>query len=308
MLQEKRPCIQRPSMAIGLVIGVLLLGCIVQRMPRHLRWSGRAAYYMTEDTNVIFDLNDTLFTINTHKALSRLGFGDILGYFLSGKRTADLENTLFKVLDSIRPQKNLHKADALIPMHKGRPLPLLMQEWMVGSLTSQDIIDTVIPHIDHLAREGFFASKREERIIKKTVLMMFDPQIRCDLYQPIKRGIKLAQQCKQAGNKVYLLSNMDTDLINLLSAKHPDIFELFDGIIISADVNAMKPHKDIYEYTLATYHLDPERSYFIDDEQENIEGAQQVGITGIHCNYKHYKKIKHQLKELGLLTNTTRMA
>lgn len=268
--------------------------------PRIRFTSSYTMHYMNEHTNIIFDLNDTLFTINKRKALSLLGFSNIMGYFLSGKRTTDLELKLFQLLDTIYPPEKQNSHD-VVPTHKGKPMPVLMQAWMLGKLSSQELIDIVMAHIERLAHEGFFANKREERIITKAIMLLFDAQTRCDLYRPVKKAIKLVRQCKKLGHKVYLLSNMDNELINLLRAKYPEIFELFDGVIISADLGHMKPHKEIYEHLLATYHMDPSRTYFIDDEQENIAGAQRVGMQGIHFDNARYAQVSSQLHDCGVL-------
>ena len=272
-------------------------------IPRIRFTSSYTMYTMTDHTNIIFDLNDTLFTINKRKALSLLGFSNIMGYFLSGKRTADLELKLFQLLDTIYPQEH-HTNQDVVPMHKGKPMPVLMQGWMLGEITSQELIDIVMAHIERLSDEGFFANKREERIITKAIMLLFDTQTRCDLYRPVKKAIKLVRQCKKLGHKVYLLSNMDSELIDLLRAKYPEIFELFDGVIISADLGHMKPHKEIYEHLLSHYHMDPSRTYFIDDEQENIAGAQRVGMQGIHFDNARYAQVSSQLRDCGVLNQS----
>jgi len=268
-------------------------------IPRIRFTSSYTMHYMTNHTNIIFDLNDTLFTISNRKALSLLGLSNVMGYFLSGNRTADLELKLFQLLDSIYPPEKQTDQNS-IPMHKGKPMPMLMQAWMLGEVDSQELIDIVMAHIGHLAHEQFFANKREERIITKAIMILFDPQTRCDLYRPVKKAIKLVRQCKKLGHKVYLLSNMDSALIELLRARYPHIFELFDGVIVSADIGHMKPHKEIYEHLLSKYHMDPARTYFIDDEEHNIIGAQRVGMHGITCDHGHYAQVTHQLRDLGV--------
>jgi len=293
---------------------VLLLSAGLYRMyygqwfiPRVRFTSSYGMHYMTHHTNIIFDLNDTLFTINKRKALSLLGVGNIMGYFLSGNRTADLELKLFQLLDMIYPQETQNTQE-LIPMHKGKPMPKLMQAWMLGEVTSQELIDLVMAHIKQCDGTSFFANKREKRIISKAVMMLFDPQTRADLYRPIKKGINLVRQCKKLGHKVYLLSNIDTELIELLREKYPAIFELFDGVIVSADLGHMKPHKEIYEHLLATYHMDPSRTYFIDDEQENIAGAQRIGMHGIACDHAQYAQVSDRLRDLGVFKQSSKTA
>jgi putative hydrolase of the HAD superfamily len=131
--------------------------------------------------------------------------------------------------------------------------------------------------------------------------MLFEPSIRVEVSRPIKSGIKLVGKCKQLGHKVYLMSNMDTEFVELLKEKYPDIFDQFDGIIISADVKKLKPYNDIYTYAIKTYKLNPATCYLIDDQEENIHGAHRHGITGIQCDFHNYRSVRNELRKNGVL-------
>ena len=43
----------------------------------------------------------------------------------------------------------------------------------------------------------------------------------------------------------------------------------------------IKPFKEIYNYTLDKYNLDPKECVFIDDRLNNVEGAIKCEINGI---------------------------
>ena len=93
-------------------------------------------------------------------------------------------------------------------------------------------------------------------------------------------GMKeLAADCKLAGKKLYLLSNA--------SHKQKDYWpnvpgnELFDGRIVSAEVNMVKPHREIFEILLKTYGLKAEECLFIDDMWYNVLGAMEAGLHGL---------------------------
>ena len=53
---------------------------------------------------------------------------------------------------------------------------------------------------------------------------------------------------------------------------------LFEGIVVSADLHIIKPDERIYRYLLERYGLNPGETLFIDDRLENVEGARKVGI------------------------------
>jgi HAD superfamily hydrolase (TIGR01549 family) len=187
------------------------------------------------------------------------------------------------------------------PLHAGKALPKIMCDWLQGTVTGNEIIRRLEPLVAKLDQKPFFASPLEKKIIKKIVTVMFDPTIRADLYLPLKNGIKLLKQCKAAGHRVYLLSNMDSPLIKLLDKKYPEIFNLFDGITISGDVQMIKPHANIYQHVLKTHAIDPSICYVLDDQEENIVGAKNAGLRAILFTRKTAKKARNLLVLNGIL-------
>lgn len=262
-------------------------------------------------TTILFDLDNVLFTINRPHALSSLGLFTLLGYIFAGGKGNKLEDKLFSLLDmlSINNPLWLPKDNQLyIPMHNQKPLPAVMRHWMSGSIAGPQALELTHQAIEEQYQKGFFISNQERTLVSRAATLLFDPTKRCKLYKPIKKGIALLKECKKLGHKVYLVSNMDTELIDLLKKEYPDIFSLFDGLIISAALGTMKPYPSIYEYTLSTYAINPATCYLIDDRYENIVGAESVGIQGIHCNFKTYKDVYRTLRSHGILPNKRKVA
>lgn len=87
---------------------------------------------------------------------------------------------------------------------------------------------------------------------------------------------------------VFLLSN-----INELHAAWIDDYMLrehglsdfqsryFDGVYYSHLIRLRKPGREIYEYVLADAELLPQETLFIDDLEENVAAALEVGIQGV---------------------------
>ena len=265
--------------------------------------------FRTSDKAVIFDLNGVLFSVNQQQAITHLGFLDMIAYTtVQGKKVADLQDKVIDVLDSMRdqfdsPHCKTAVTESLIPLVDGRAMPHCMRDWMQGELSAQEILDKVMPHVQSLDGESYFCCRQEKALVKKTLQLLFDPTMRSMMYYPIKSGVQLVKQCKQAGHRVYLLSNMDTEFMDLLIAKHPHIFDLFDGIVVSAQAKAIKPYGPIYKSFLKTYALHPSNCYLIDDQEENLEGAKKFGIKGIHCDDKDFGFVKKELKRFNLLAN-----
>lgn len=256
-------------------------------------------------TNIIFDLNGVLFGINKSRALTSLGFFETILYTIAGNGHDELEHLIFDIMyrmenTSLEEQLDLHK-NKLVPLYKDKPMPRAMCDWMRGILPGHELIDKIHTYIETMDTEKHFKSDREKKLVARIIHMMFDPETRCDLYEPIHKGVRLLKRCKKLGHNVYLLSNMDTELIDLLKEKHADIFNLFDGIIISADVQMLKPHRSIYDHLLREYELDADTCYFIDDSPENITGARHAGITAVHCDPTRYHTVFKELKDFGVL-------
>jgi epoxide hydrolase-like predicted phosphatase len=57
--------------------------------------------------------------------------------------------------------------------------------------------------------------------------------------------------------------------------------ELFDGVVISGEVGLHKPQPEIFELGAERVGLEPPRCVFVDDLQENCEGAEAVGMTAV---------------------------
>jgi putative hydrolase of the HAD superfamily len=58
-------------------------------------------------------------------------------------------------------------------------------------------------------------------------------------------------------------------------------FGNFRGVVVSAEVDLLKPEPAIYRRLLSDYGLEAERSVFIDDMPGNVDGARDVGMHAI---------------------------
>lgn len=57
--------------------------------------------------------------------------------------------------------------------------------------------------------------------------------------------------------------------------------DYLDDIIISAEIHKIKPNLDFYQYILNKYSIESKELLFIDDNINNINGAQALGINTI---------------------------
>lgn len=100
-------------------------------------------------------------------------------------------------------------------------------------------------------------------------------------------------EMKAQGYGIYLLSNTNSGFHENMA--HLPVFQIFDGLFVSGDHKMLKPSKEIYETFLHTFHLKPETCLFIDDKQENLDGAAAVGIRGYHFATKNLEGLRQLL-------------
>ena len=97
---------------------------------------------------------------------------------------------------------------------------------------------------------------------------------------PIQETIDLIRSIRNSHNKLFVLSNMHVASINYLEKKH-QIWDMFDGIVISSRIKKVKPEIDIYEHLLTVHRLKAAETIFIDDMSENLAAASSLGIQTI---------------------------
>lgn len=114
---------------------------------------------------------------------------------------------------------------------------------------------------------------------------------------PVEGMAELLEELKAKGYGIYLLSNASIRQ-HVYWPKIPG-WQFFDGKLISADENVMKPHPDFYRTALSRFQLDPEECFFIDDVPANIEGALYCGIPGA-VFHKDVPLLRSQLRAAGV--------
>ncbi len=118
-------------------------------------------------------------------------------------------------------------------------------------------------------------------------------------HMPPVPGIEeVIRELHEKGIKLYLLSNFNKRLRN---EQHlaPSL-RFFDGLVISGEINMVKPNREIYEYLLAKYGLAPTECIFVDDNSGNIEAGEKSGIKGYLFD-GDAEKLREYFKEEGIL-------
>ncbi len=116
--------------------------------------------------------------------------------------------------------------------------------------------------------------------------------------------LALLKACKRAGHKLFVLSNLSIKEYERIK-QEPEIaslFSFFDDIIISEMTPYEKPNHEIFTYFCEQYNLQPSDCIFIDDKQENLNGAQIAHINKtILCSNFDLEHVRNELVTFGIL-------
>jgi len=105
------------------------------------------------------------------------------------------------------------------------------------------------------------------------------------------------RELKEKGYRVLILSNFSEKAYRECGEKLSFVGET-DGAVISYREKLIKPDQEIYELLIGRYGLNPAECVFLDDRQENIDGAKRAGMHGIVFTTK--AAAGRELKKLGV--------
>ena len=80
--------------------------------------------------------------------------------------------------------------------------------------------------------------------------------------------------------RLFGLTNWSAETFPLVYDKYP-FFEVFEGIVVSGKEKLVKPNEGIYKVLLNRYKLKACESLFVDDNQDNIDAANNLGFETI---------------------------
>lgn len=258
----------------------LLLLCALPFVLHGPQLISRTEQNQAQKLNIIFDLGGVLVKTSAFKSLQAIGFGTLIKWKLSTrKESSELKSLFYQTLDrTAGSQGNTLGAKD----DEGHAMPALMCDWLTGAKTTLQLRIIILRNIRN--HPEWFENKHEQLLVARIVQMTFTPKTFVKTRKLIKEGFAFVRECKARGHNLFILSNWDAETFKLMVQKYPDEFGLFDGAITSGDVKNMKPNLSIYKHF--TDLLPAESCLFFDDQIENIQAAQSLGIHTFHCAKK----------------------
>jgi putative hydrolase of the HAD superfamily len=107
--------------------------------------------------------------------------------------------------------------------------------------------------------------------------------------------VKLVRALQQRGFDIYCLSNMPVPMYEHLRRQHT-FWDVFRGVVVSGEIQMMKPEPQIYLHLLERFGLVARESVFVDDMQANVDAAKAVGLHAIR--FQDAAQCQQELDEL----------
>lgn len=134
--------------------------------------------------------------------------------------------------------------------------------------------------------ESFYQAEPE---LKGEIKETFDRVGECLIRY--EHAIPWIEELKAQGYSVYYLSNYSEHLMRA----NPDVLDFLpymDGGVFSCYVNLIKPDPAIYLCLLEKYGLKAEECLFIDDREENVAAARELGMQAVRFeNYEQARAV-----------------
>jgi len=119
----------------------------------------------------------------------------------------------------------------------------------------------------------------------------------CDIFYPQKDVIDLAAVLKK-NYRLYLISNINELHFDFLYRDYPDVFSLFDALILSFQLKSVKPEAAMYHALQQAAGVAFDRIIYIDDRDDLLRQAHKFRLRCIQ--FKNYPQLIKELQGLGI--------
>lgn len=137
------------------------------------------------------------------------------------------------------------------------------KEFDRGNLTDEEVIEQFVTGTPELEKEIRACMKDVHGVVYR-----------------LDTSIPWIQEIQASGRKVLYLSNYSMKVARD-NADAMDFLPCMDGGLLSCDYHVIKPDPAFYKILIDKYDLEPSECVFLDDIEENLEGARKFGINTI---------------------------
>lgn len=146
----------------------------------------------------------------------------------------------------------------------------------------ETLMESTVPVLEfeagRITRQEFY--KKLKEIYKFQHSLADFEKVWSSVFTGLTGLVSYAKELKE-NYDLYILSNTDEIHFPLIWKEYPELHFFEDNLMLSYELDSIKPQKEIFERALKMFDLNPEDCLFIDDRPENIKGAAENGIAGI---------------------------
>jgi putative hydrolase of the HAD superfamily len=110
---------------------------------------------------------------------------------------------------------------------------------------------------------------------------------------------RLLRELRDSGVRLVAATNTNRPHQGVWESRFAEVLEVFSAVYSSCDVGQRKPDAAFFEHILQTERVKPGDALFIDDVQENIDGAAALGIPTIR--FREAAQLARELRDRQLL-------
>jgi len=114
---------------------------------------------------------------------------------------------------------------------------------------------------------------------------------------PIEGSVAILERLAEAGVPVYAMTNYSAETFPAFRRRF-GFSKRFRDILISGAEGMVKPDPRLYDRAIRRFGVEPERTAFVDDRQENVEAARDKGMHGLR--FTRPEALARDLAALGL--------
>jgi 2-haloacid dehalogenase len=130
------------------------------------------------------------------------------------------------------------------------------------------------------------------------LIRAYDERYLESLHGAIQPVVEILRRLKEAGYRLYGLSNWPAEKFALVRPQYP-FFEWFDDLVISGEVGLAKPEEAIFDLLLERAGRPAGECLLIDDHDSNIRAARALGFQTIL--FQSPQQLEAELRRRGIL-------
>ena len=116
---------------------------------------------------------------------------------------------------------------------------------------------------------------------------------------PIEETVEILRYLRYNTNyRLYALTNWSHETFPV-ALKRYDFLHWFDGRIVSGEEKTRKPFKEIYQFLIERFQINPTTAIYTDDNVRNLIPASELGFHTIH--FQSPQQFKEELQKLEVI-------